>query len=135
MKLNGGVQLNESGLKIALRAMQVQTALMSNVSQNVNGFDKVGYQRREAVVSSFTEFLGIDGLSSVVDDKVGRLTMTQNPLDLAMATKGYFQIQTPEGIRLPFMSILNLPSRVILIPSGVCIWKYPFVAIAKSKGF
>ena len=41
MKLNGGVQLNESGLKIALRAMQVQTALMSNVSQNVNGFDNV----------------------------------------------------------------------------------------------
>ena len=26
--------------------------------------------------------------------------MTQNPLDLAMATKGYFQIQTPDGIRM-----------------------------------
>ena len=80
--------------------MQVQTALMANVSDNVNGFDKVGYQRKEAVVSSFTEFLGVDGLSTVVDDTVGRLGMTDNPLDLAMASKGYFQIQTPDGIRM-----------------------------------
>ena len=100
MRINGGVQLNENGLKTAIRAMQVQTALMANVSDNVNGFDKVGYQRKEAVVSSFTEFLGIDGLSTVVDDTVGRLSMTDNPLDLAMASKGYFQIQTPDSIRM-----------------------------------
>ena len=100
MRINGGVQLNENGLKTAIRAMQVQTALMANVSDNVNGFDKVGYQRKEAVVSSFTEFLGIDGLSTAVDDTVGRLSMTDNPLDLAMASKGYFQIQTPDGIRM-----------------------------------
>ena len=100
MRINGGVQLNENGLKTAIRAMQVQTALMANASDNVNGFDKVGYQRKEAVVSSFTEFLGIDGLSTVVDDTVGRLSMTDNPLDLAMASKGYFQIQTPDGIRM-----------------------------------
>ncbi len=100
MRINGGVQLNENGLKTAIRAMQVQTALMANVSDNVNGFDKVGYQRKESVVSSFTEFLGVDGLSTVVDDTVGRLSMTDNPLDLAMASKGYFQIQTPDGIRM-----------------------------------
>lgn len=100
MRINGGVQLNENGLKTAIRAMQVQTALMANVSDNVGGFDKVGYQRRESVVSSFTEFLGVDGLSTVVDDTVGRISMTDNPLDLAMAEKGYFQIQTPEGIRM-----------------------------------
>ena len=100
MRINGGVQLNENGLKTAIRAMQVQTALMANVSDNVNGFDKVGYQRKEAVVSSFTEFLGVDGLSTVVDDTVGRLSMTDNRLDLAMASKGYFQIQTPDGIRM-----------------------------------
>ena len=100
MRLNSGVQFNENGLKTAIKAMQVQTALMANASDNVNGFDKVGYQRKEAVVSSFTEFLGIDGLSTVVDDTVGRLSMTDNPLDLAMASKGYFQIQTPDGIRM-----------------------------------
>ena len=71
MRLNSGVQFNENGLKTAIKAMQVQTALMANASDNVNGFDKVGYQRKEAVVSSFTEYLGVDGLSTVVDDTVG----------------------------------------------------------------
>ena len=100
MRLNSGVQFNESGLKTAIKAMQVQTALMANASDNVNGFDKVGYQRKEAVVSSFTEYLGVDGLSTVVDDTVGRLSITDNPLDLAMASKGYFQVQTPDGVRM-----------------------------------
>jgi flagellar basal body rod protein FlgG len=100
MKINGGVQVNENGLKTAIKAMQVQTALMSNISDNVNGFDKVGFQRRDSVVSSFTEFLGVDGVSTVVDDTVGRLAATDNPLDLAMASKGYFQIQTPTGVKM-----------------------------------
>lgn len=100
MRLNSGVQFNENGLKTAIKAMQVQTALMANASDNVNGFDKVGYQRKEAVVSSFTEYLGVDGLSTVVDDTVGRLSITDNPLDLAMASKGYFQVQTPDGVRM-----------------------------------
>ena len=51
MKINGGVQVNENGLKTAIKAMQVQTALMSNISDNVNSFDKVGFQRRDSVVS------------------------------------------------------------------------------------
>ncbi|MGN0018471.1 MAG: flagellar basal body rod C-terminal domain-containing protein [Candidatus Gastranaerophilaceae bacterium] len=100
MRIKGGVQLNESSLKTAIKAMQVQTALMANVSENVTGFDKVGYQRKESVISSFTEYLGVDGLSTVVDDTVGRLTTTDNALDLAIATKGYFQVQTPDGIKI-----------------------------------
>ena len=61
MRLNSGVQFNESGLKTAIKAMQVQTALMANASDNVNGFDKVGYHRKEAFVSSFTDNVGVDG--------------------------------------------------------------------------
>ena len=56
--------------------------------------------RKETVVSSFTDFLGVNGISSTIDDEVGRVTMTQNPLDLALATKGYFQTQSAEGIKL-----------------------------------
>lgn len=100
MKLNAGVKYIENGMTTALKAMQVQSALIDIANDNVTGFDKVGYQRKEAVVSSFTEFLGVNGVSTTVDDKVGRLTSTNNPLDLAIATKGYFQIQTKEGIKL-----------------------------------
>ncbi len=100
MKLNSGVRYIENGLKTPLKAMQAQSVLINIANENVTGFDKVGYQRKEAVISSFTEYMGADGISSTVDDKVGRIANTGNPLDLALATKGYFQIQSANGIKL-----------------------------------
>ena len=100
MKLNGGIEYFQDGIRTPLYAMQVQQQLLSIHNGNVVGFDKVGYQRQEAVISSFKEFIGVHGISTSTDDKVGRITMTKNPLDLAIAVKGYFQIQTDNGIKL-----------------------------------
>lgn len=100
MKLNAGVRFIENGLTTSLKAMQVQSQLISMSNENVTGFDKIGYQRKETVVSSFTEYLGVNGLSSTVDDKVGRLASSGKPLDLALATKGYFQTQSKDGVEL-----------------------------------
>ena len=90
----------ESGIKTSLRAMQVQSELVSMTNQNIIGFDKIGYQRQEPIGSSFTEYLGVDGLSQTVDDKVGRIMMSEKPLDFAIATKGYFQTQSENGVKL-----------------------------------
>ena len=100
MKLNSGVRWVDNGLTTSLKAMQVQSALINIANENVTGFDKVGYQRKEAVVSSFTEFMGVNGISTTVDDQVGRITNTGNPLDLALAAKGYFQVQSKDGVKL-----------------------------------
>lgn len=100
MKLNAGIKYIDNGLKTSLKAMQVQSTLIGIANENVTGFDKIGYQRKEAVLSSFVEYLGTDGVSTTADDKVGRLTNTSNPLDLAIATKGYFQVQSKNGIKL-----------------------------------
>lgn len=100
MKINGGIQYFQDGIRTPIKAMQVQTELMGIHNQNIVGFDKVGFQRHEAVVSSFKEYIGVHGVSTTIDDKVGRITLTENPLDLAIATKGYFQIGTDNGIQL-----------------------------------
>lgn len=100
MKLNSGIRYIENGMTTSLKAMQVQSALIDIANDNVTGFDKVGYQRKEAVVSSFTEYLGVNGVSTTVDDKVGRITSSESPLDIALGTKGYFQIQSKDGIKL-----------------------------------
>lgn len=100
MQINGGVRFCEPGMKASIRAMHVQTQIIGMINENVTGFDKIGYQRKEPVVSSFTEYIGIHGLSSTIDDQPGRIMVSKNPLDLAMANKGYFQIQTPEGVKL-----------------------------------
>jgi flagellar basal body rod protein FlgG len=100
MKINGQVDYVESGITSSLRAMYLQTEIMAIHSDNINGFDKVGYQRKDPVVSSFTEYIGEKGLSISVDDKPGRMAMSNNPLDLALSNKGYFQVQGNEGTKL-----------------------------------
>ncbi len=80
--------------------MHVQSELMAMRNENVTGFDKVGYQRKDPIVSSMTEWIGIHGISQTVDDKVGRIAISNNPLDCALANKGYFIIQKPDGIEL-----------------------------------
>ena len=100
MKINGGIRYFERGIDVAIRAMQVQTELMSIANENITGFDKVGYQRQEAVVSSFTEYIGVNGISKTTDTQVGRISMSENPLDFAIAREGYFQTEGDDGIKL-----------------------------------
>lgn len=135
MKINGGIRYCEKGITASLRAMHVQSEIIGMHNENITGFDKVGYQRKEPVVSSFTEFLGIHGLSQTVDDKVGRVAMSDNPLDLAIATKGYFQTQSEDGIKLTrdgrFKldkqgNLLTLEDAQVLSSAGSPI-KLPFV--------
>lgn len=98
--INGGVNYTERGILNNIRAMRMQMTLMGITNENVVGFDKVGYQRKIPVVSSFAEFIGEEAISTTTDDSVGRLVLTENPLDVALAEKGYFQIKTPDGIKL-----------------------------------
>ena len=56
--INGGVNYTERGILNNSRAMRMQMALMGITNENVVGFDKVGYQRKIPVVSSFAEFIG-----------------------------------------------------------------------------
>ena len=98
--INGGVHFTERGIVQNIRAMRMQQVLMSITNENVMGFDKIGYQRKIPVISSFAEFIGEDAISTTTDDSVGRLGLTENPLDVALAEKGYFQILTKDGIKL-----------------------------------
>ena len=99
MLLKGGLNFVENGLTMSIRAMHLQQELFGVHSANVTGFDKIGYQRQDPVVSSFSEWIGIHGLSTATDDEVGRIVMTQMPLDFALGEKGYFQYNTTDGIK------------------------------------
>ena len=51
MQINGGIRFCEQGMKASIRAMHVQSEVLGMINENVAGFDKVGFQRREPVVS------------------------------------------------------------------------------------
>lgn len=135
MQINGGIRFCEQGIKSSIRAMHVQSEVLGMINENVIGFDKVGYQRKEPIVSAFTEYIGIHGLSSTIDDQPGRIMVSKNPLDISMANKGYFQIQTPEGVRLTrdgrfkldkVGNLLDLEDNPVLSDAGMPI-KLPVV--------
>ena len=135
MKISTGIRYCEPGIRSSIRAMQVSNELLGITNSNVTGFDKVGYQRKEAVVSSFTEFLGVNGISTNVDEKVGRIQVSERPLDIAIATQGYFQIQSKDGVKMTRDGrfkldkegyLLSLEEGNVLSDSGVPI-KLPFV--------
>lgn len=141
MQINGGVRFCESGLKASIRAMHVQSEVLGIINENITGFDKVGYQRKEPVVSSFTEYIGIHGLSQTIDDQPGRIMASKNPLDISMANKGYFQVQTPNGVQLTrdgrFKldkdgNLLNLEDCPVLSDAGMPI-KLPVVPDSPSE--
>lgn len=139
MQINGGVRFCEHGMRASIRAMHVQSEILGMINENVEGFDKVGFQRREPVVSSMTEYIGIHGLSNTVDDEVGRIMVSKNPLDIAIAKKGYFQVQTPNGVKLtrdgrfkldkagnlltledfPVLSDAGMPIKLPLVPDNI----------------
>ena len=135
MRINSGIQYDDSGLTASIRAMHLDSEIIGITNENISGFDKIGYQRKEAVVSSFTEYLGVHGLSTTRDDKIGRIAQSANPLDIALANKGYFQIKTSDGVKLTrdgrFQigkdgTLLTLENAQVLSNAGVSI-KFPFI--------
>ncbi len=97
MKLAAGIRLDANGLAQSINAMQLDMDILGIFGENVVGFDKVGYQRKEAVISSFAEYIGTNALSYNVDNQVGRLSLSQRPLDVALSEKGYFQVLNQDG--------------------------------------
>ena len=95
--LAAGINFDGNGLAQSINAVQLEMNIMDIFAQNIVGFDKVGYQRKEAVVSSFAEYLGTGALSYSTDTQVGRIAVTENPLDLALSDKGYFQVLNDDG--------------------------------------
>lgn len=100
MKIYGGIYMKDDGLSTSIRGMHLQTELFKIGSDNVMGANKVGYQAKKPVMSSFAEYLGPYALSEVKDTTPGRIMKTDNPLDLACANNTYFQYKTPDGIKL-----------------------------------
>ena len=100
MLIRGGINYVDSGMTASLMAMHLQSEIIAINNENITGFDKTGYQRQDPVVSSFTEFIGVHGLSKATDDQVGRIALSDNPLDCAIAVKGYFQTMDKDGIKI-----------------------------------
>ena len=100
MKIYGGVYYNEDGLSTSIRGMNAQSKLFGIINDNVIGYNKTGYQNKEAVVSSFAEVIGSNAISEVRNNEAGRMAKTDKALDFAITEQGYFQYLTPQGVKV-----------------------------------
>lgn len=115
------------GMKMAAQGMMTQSARQDMITNNLANVGTTGYRKESIVISSFTEILnrevgGMEGMhqssyeihtppgmethgslssSSVTHTAQGSLKETGNPFDLALDDngKGFFTIQSPEGIK------------------------------------
>src|SRR5262245_32289794 len=88
--LRGYVYAND-GLTLSTKAMHTQMQLINTHTDNIANFGIPGYQRKRSVVTSFAEHFGPNAVDTVTDTTIGRLRLSNYPLDLALNTPGYFQ--------------------------------------------
>jgi flagellar basal-body rod protein FlgF len=97
------------GLGISIRAMQAQTKAMNVHTDNIANFGVPGYQRKRPVIL-FREHIDATmpkpeehpiltpTVDTAVDTEIGRLRKSGLALDVALATKGYFQKMDENGV-------------------------------------
>lgn len=99
---------------IALASLQRDMGQVDRIAQNVANLSTPGYKREVSAARPFTELVeaGTAGpqpppgsgagptpgaMQVKLDDRVGTLRVTQQPLDLALEGEGYFEVMTGAG--------------------------------------
>ncbi len=95
--LEGRLTYQGDGMSIALRAMNATVHRMEIHTDNIAHFGLPGYQRKTPVITSFVEHLGKNAIDTVTSTEIGRLRKSDNPLDFALNSKGYFQYLNAGG--------------------------------------
>jgi flagellar basal-body rod protein FlgF len=96
----------QSASLVLLSDQQALSRVMDVIANNVANVNTSGFKREGVAFASYlTQSAPGQTLSFVADGatyrdtRTGSIDSTGNPLDLAIQGKGYFEVQTPDGIR------------------------------------
>lgn len=136
MVLEGRLVYQGPGLAITTRAMTATMHQMNMHTDNIAHFGLPGYHRKMPVVNSFVEFLGANAIDEATSNEIGRIRRTDNPLDMALNTQGYFQkvgddgrIDVTRDGRMTLNAkgyLLSVDGKHVLSTQGLPI-KFPFI--------
>ena len=99
------------GMKVAAQSMDIELTRQQVITNNLANINTTAFKRQDIFTEVLEKklkskdeerpFLETNKvlLSSYIDFKRGSLKQTDNPLDLALATDGFFVINTPKGLR------------------------------------
>jgi flagellar basal-body rod protein FlgG len=115
----GRISIMQSAVYSAVFGSTTQSKRLNLIANNLANVNTTGYKR---IAMSFCDAfknqeIGTDPMISQtrintlnVDLSQGRLTQTGNPLDLAIEGKGFFKIDTDQGIRYTRAGVFRLTS-------------------------
>jgi flagellar basal body rod protein FlgG len=84
------------GMFVATQAMANTMNILNVHTDNIANYGVPGYQKKAPVVSQFAEYLHpSDVVDKITDQRVGRIRLSGNPTDFALAKPGYFQKLDP----------------------------------------
>lgn len=104
--LRPGFKMSSPGLVLLSSQMALQRSV-DIVANNIANSSTTGFKREGVMFDTYLKHAGNvpGGGTSYVYDRAtyrdtspGTITATGNPLDLAISGKGYFEIQTPQGV-------------------------------------
>ena len=105
-----GIYDDASSLEAMLQRQQAFSNNLANVNtpgfkQEITRLEAAPDENMTRVDSNGTQSIGplsfgVDGSPLAVDYSQGPLSTTGHPLDLAILGNGFFQVQTPQGVRL-----------------------------------
>ncbi len=96
---------NRLGLTEATETMVAQEQRLNQIANNLANVNTNGYKKDDL---TFWEMMFKaagnrprvgKGIKVIIDQSQGALQQTDNPLDFAISGRGFFKIQTPQGIR------------------------------------
>lgn len=102
----------ENSTYIALSRMDVEQRALSVIAENMANASTIGYKRESVLFSDYLSHQkdpsgASEETQSYTQDRAtyrdfhqGDFQQTGNPLDLALAGEGYFQVRTANGVRL-----------------------------------
>jgi flagellar basal-body rod protein FlgF len=104
---------------------------MDTIAQNVANVNTSGYKADRLIFASHLSGMSNDktlqnrkmnfanDVTTYVDNQAGALTMTRAPLDVAINGQGFFQVQTPDGIRYTRSGSFQVgPNSTLVNPDG-----------------
>ena len=96
---------NRLGLTEGVETMRAQEERMNQITNNLANVDTVGYKRENLTfwemlfrTESHHERVG-KGIKQLTNFQQGAARLTGNPTDVLLEGRGFFKVQTPQGIR------------------------------------
>lgn len=116
----------ENASLVTLSKQMILRRQMAVIANNIANVSTVGFKRDRMLFTTVLKDIGggrkaafVKDAAVVHDPTNGPITMTGNPLDLAIQGEGYFQVETPDGIRYTRGGHFRLdPEGAIVTSSG-----------------